>query len=65
MWSKSKFVNRKFLMQDLYQQHQLQKNTGNVIKTKTLDFGFGWGVELELGLALEPWFRLETGLELG
>lgn len=31
MWSKGKFVNRKFLMEELYQQHQLQNSTGNVI----------------------------------
>lgn len=25
VWSKSKFVNRKFLMEDVYQQHLLEK----------------------------------------
>ncbi|XP_075906177.1 kinesin-like protein KIF28 isoform X2 [Nelusetta ayraudi] len=32
MWSKGKFVNRKFLMEELYQQHQLQKSTGNTVE---------------------------------
>lgn len=31
MWSKAKFVNRKFLMEEVYQQHQLDKSRGNVI----------------------------------
>nr|XP_046239631.1 kinesin-like protein KIF28P isoform X2 [Scatophagus argus] len=29
MWSKAKFVNRKFLMEDVYQQHQLEKSGDN------------------------------------
>lgn len=55
-------------MQELYQQHQIQKNTGNVIlqkKTKTWDYGFGLEVGLELGLVLEPCLGLDLGLMLG
>ncbi|XP_036952677.1 kinesin-like protein KIF28P isoform X4 [Acanthopagrus latus] len=29
IWSKAKFVNRKFLMEDVYQQHQAEKSGGN------------------------------------
>lgn len=32
MWSKAKFVNRKFLMEDAYQQRQVENNGDNVIK---------------------------------
>lgn len=69
MWSKGKFVNRKFLMEELYQQHQLQKSTGNVICWgKKLRHGFrGWvglGLELGLGLGLEVGLGIGLGSEL-
>lgn len=30
MWSKAKFVNRKFLMEEIYQQHQAEQSGVNV-----------------------------------
>lgn len=32
MWSKAKFVNRKFLMEELYQQHQAEQSGSSVSK---------------------------------
>ncbi|XP_062243435.1 kinesin-like protein KIF28P [Platichthys flesus] len=32
MWSKTKFVNRKFLMEEVYQQHQAEQSEINVIE---------------------------------
>ncbi|KAF1393022.1 hypothetical protein PFLUV_G00034080 [Perca fluviatilis] len=32
MWSKAKFVNRKFLMEEAYQQHQAEKNGDNKVE---------------------------------
>lgn len=29
MWSKAKFVNRKFLMEEVYQQHQAEQSEDN------------------------------------
>lgn len=34
MWSKAKFVNRKFLMEEVYQQHQLERSRDDVISWK-------------------------------
>ncbi|XP_056135305.1 kinesin-like protein KIF28 [Lampris incognitus] len=31
MWSKAKFVNRKFLMEEVYQQHQTEQSGGKVL----------------------------------
>lgn len=30
MWSKAKFINRKFLMEEMYQQHQAEQSEENV-----------------------------------
>ncbi|XP_068598298.1 kinesin-like protein KIF28P [Brachionichthys hirsutus] len=36
VWSKAKFVNRKFLMEEVYRQHQLERSGGNVLTDAVL-----------------------------